>query len=323
MTARTKSRVTPKYKTKYRVTNWREYEAALKRRGDVTFWFDEDAVAGWKPSKGERRPGGQAQYSDLAIVTVLTLRMVFSLPLRQAEGFVGSLLRLMNLDLAVPDHTTLSRRSGTVQIPEFDVRRGGPIDVVVDSTGLKVVGHGDWHARKHGSCGRRRAWRKLHLAVDQAGYVVASAVTDSNVGDAPTAVAMLGGVDLPITRFTADGGYDTRAVYGAMSERDGIEPTIVIPPRKGAAVTGPSRPELAQRDAAIRRIEEVGRRHWKKEVGAHQQSRAENAVYRYKRLIGDAFRARKKDTQRAEALIGIRALNRIFSLGRPDSAPIG
>ena len=126
MAARTKSKVTPKYKTKYRVKNWAAYEAALRKRGDVTLWFDEDAIDAWAaPATG--RPGGQRRYSDLAIVTAMTLRAVFHLGLRQTEGFVASLVRLMDLDLSTPDHTTLSRRGGTVEVPEFVRQHDGPI----------------------------------------------------------------------------------------------------------------------------------------------------------------------------------------------------
>ena len=113
MAARTKSRVTRKFKTKYRVTNWPANEAARRKRGDVTVWFDEDATSAWNaPASG--RPGGQQRYSDLAIMTALALRLVFHLPLRQTEGFVASIIRLTGLDLETPDHTTLSRRNRTV-----------------------------------------------------------------------------------------------------------------------------------------------------------------------------------------------------------------
>ena len=126
MAARTKSKVTPKYKTKYRMKNWAAYEAALRKRGDITLWFDEKAIDAWNaPASG--RPGGQRRYSDLAIETALTLRAVFRLPLRQTEGFIASLVRVMGLDLATPDHTTLSRRGATVEVPEFVRQHDGPI----------------------------------------------------------------------------------------------------------------------------------------------------------------------------------------------------
>jgi hypothetical protein len=168
MTARTKSRITPKFKTKYKVKNWPTYEAALRKRGDITVWFDEDAVDAWNaPASG--RPGGQRRYSDLAIVTALTLRTVFHLPLRQTEGFLSSLICLISLDLKTPDHTTLSRRSSAVEVPEFVRHQEGAVHLAIDSTGLKIMGNGEWHAHKHKTSNKRRAWRKLHLAVDGGG----------------------------------------------------------------------------------------------------------------------------------------------------------
>ena len=157
MAARKKSNVTPKYKTKYRVKNWAAYEASLRKRGDITVWFDEDAVSAWNaPPSG--RPGGQRRYSNLAIVTALTLRLVFHLALRQTEGFVRSLIRIMDLDLKTPDHTTLSRRNSSVEVPMLAKKHDGPIPLVVDSTGLKIVGEGEWHAYKHSTSNKRRSW---------------------------------------------------------------------------------------------------------------------------------------------------------------------
>ena len=154
MASRTKSYVTPKYKTKFRVNNWPAYEAGLRKRGDVTVWLDESCADSWNaPSSG--LPGGQRRYSDLAIVTALTLRTVFHLALRQAEGFVGSLIRLMGLDLDTPDHTTLSRRSGAVDVPRIARSHQGPIHLVIDR-GLKVHGDGEWHSHKHKTANRRR-----------------------------------------------------------------------------------------------------------------------------------------------------------------------
>jgi hypothetical protein len=153
MAARTKTKVTPKYKTKYRVKNWAAYDIALRERGDITVWFDEEAICAWKaPPSG--RPGGPRKYSDLAIVTTLTLRTVFHLPLRQTEGFVSSLIGLMGLALKTPDHTTLSRRSRDVEVPRF-AQSAGPLHFVIDSTGLKILGDGEWQAHKHKTSNQR------------------------------------------------------------------------------------------------------------------------------------------------------------------------
>ena len=323
MAARTKSKVTPKYKTKYRVKNWPAYEAALRKRGDITVWFDEGAIEAWNASpSGGRRPGGKQLYSDLAILTALTLRTVFHLALRQTEGFVASLIRLMDLCLEAPDHTTLSRRSATVVVPPLSKTQGGPIHLVIDSTGLKMLGDGEWHSHKHKTANKRRSWRKLHLGVDGDGFIVASELTDSGADDAIVGAAMIKEIEVAIERFTADGAYDTRAIYEALAGVTGSEVTVVVPPRKSASPSKPAQATFWQRDAAIQRIAEVGRRQWRKEAGAHQQARAENAMLRYKLIIGDRLRSKKPGAQVREGMIGVNVLNKMTLLGRPESVKI-
>jgi hypothetical protein len=303
------------------VRNWPEYEAGLRKRGDVTLWFDEAAIAAWAaPATG--RPGGQGRYSDLAIVTALTLRAVFHLPLRQTEGFVASLIRLMDLDLLTPDHTTLSRRGSTVEVPEFVRQHVGPIHLAIDSTGLKIVGDGEWHAHKHQTSNKRRSWRKLHLGVDGKGFIVTSRLTDSGGDDALVGVGMIEELETPIARFTADGAYDRKTIYEAVAGRGAPGVKIVIPPRKAASPSKSPDGPLIQRDAAIERIAEVGRRQWRKESGAHQQARAENGMFRYKRVIGDGLRARRFEAQEREAMIGVLVINRMTELGMPKSVAV-
>ena len=166
-----KSRVHPTYKTKYRVGNWASYDRALVRRGDVTLWVSPDAIATWELTRGGSR-GGQLKYSALAIETALTLRLLFHLPFRQAEGFLQSLFRMMGVELSTPDHTTLSRRSRHLDVGLHCVPATGPIHLIVDSTGLSIVGEGEWAAAKHGGRGRR-GWKKLHVGVDRSGVIVA------------------------------------------------------------------------------------------------------------------------------------------------------
>src|SRR5829696_8816558 len=152
-----------RFRARYRIRNWPQYEAGLKRRGDLTLWLDEAAIAGWQAPR-RSTPGGQARYSDLAIELVLILRLVFHLGLRQAEGFASSVLRLLGLDLPVPDHTTLSRRGCVFAKRRPHVVPQGPLHLLLDSTGLKLFVKGEWDSEKHGRA--RRSWRKLHLAVD-------------------------------------------------------------------------------------------------------------------------------------------------------------
>jgi hypothetical protein len=180
------SRVQPKYKTRYRVTNWSQYDKALVQRGDITLWISEDAIQAWTPRQSGKR-GAPCKYSDLAIETAMILRLVYGLPLRQAEGFLRSLLRIMKLDLDAPDHTTLSRRSRQLSIALKPKIQSATIDLIVDSTGLSIVGQGEWATAKHG----KRGWRKLHIGVNGAGEIVAQVLTDSNVGDAITGALLI------------------------------------------------------------------------------------------------------------------------------------
>ena len=220
------SLVHPRYKTEYRVRNWREYERGLRARGDVTVWFSEDATSNWI-SRSSRAPGGPRLYSDLAIETSLTLVAVFGLPLRQTEGFVGSLLRMLDLDhLPVPDHSTLSRRAQSLQVVPRRNLSSGPIHLIVDSTGLQIVGEGPWAAAKHGTRGTRD-WRKLHLGVDERGFIVAQSLTDSRVDDASVVPELLSQWSGDIERFTADGAYDKTMIYDLIRER---EAEVVVPP---------------------------------------------------------------------------------------------
>jgi hypothetical protein len=288
-----KSRVHPTYKTKYRVGNWPAYERSLVQRGDVTLWLSADARDAWRPAPSGQ-PGGQQRFSDLAIRTALTLRLVFRLPLRQAEGFVRSVLALVDVDLEAPDHTTLSRRSRHLDI------------------GLHRV------PAKHGGRGQR-GWTKLHLGVDGAGVIVAQRLTEATVDDATTGVGVIEALDADRARVTADAAYDTIAFYGAATARGAI---VVVPPNKTARVS-PRRPRSSARDRAINRIKKIGRRRWKTEAGYHRQARVENAFFRYKTIIGTSLRARSRGGRMIEAVIACNILNQMTGLGRPASYATG
>ncbi len=183
-TAGMQSKVHPTYKTKYRVANWPAYNQGLVRRGDVTVWLAPTAIAAWTPRRSSRR-GVQQRHSDLAIETALTLRLLYHLPLRQAEGFLHSLFAMMHVDLAAPDYTTLSRRGQYLPRRLRPVPTGDRIHLVLDSTGLSIVGEGEWAAAKHGGRGRR-GWKKLHLGVDRSGVILGHTLTEATVDDAST-----------------------------------------------------------------------------------------------------------------------------------------
>ncbi len=313
-----RSKINPKYKTKYRVSNWAEYDRALVQRGDITLWISDDAITSWKPAPTRRR-GAQRKFSDHAIETALTLRLVFSLPLRQAEGFLRSVLSLMALDLRSPDHTTLSRRSQHLNTQLARVPTKEPIHLIIDSTGLSIVGEGEWAAAKYGGRGRR-GWKKLHLGVDRTGMIVAEILTDGDVNDAKTALALIDNVEGDIETLTADAAYDTIAIYDTAAARR-IE--VVIPPSKSATRSRQRRFWTSARDRTIMRVREVGRREWKKESGYHRQARVENTFFRYKTIVGPRLRARNSGSQQAEAIIACNILNRMTALGRPESFAIG
>ena len=312
------SKVHPTYKTKYRVANWPAYNRALVRRGDVTVWVSSEAITAWTPRRSGRR-GGQRRYSDLAIETALPLRLLSHLPLRQAEGFLHALFGMMRLDLSAPDDTTLSRRS---QHLRRRLRSPVPPDeglhLVLDSTGLSIVGAGEWAAATHGGRGRR-GWRKLHLGVDQSGAILVHTLTEATGDDATTALDLIDAVDGPLVRVTADAASDTVAVYEASRARGA---TVVIPPARTATGSGHG-PRSPARDRTITVVKQLGRRRWKKVSGYHRQGRVENTVFRYTSIIGDGLRARSPAGQGSEVVLGCEILNRMTALGRPASYRIG
>ena len=283
----------------------------------TTFWLSADAIDAWKPAPSGRR-GAQRKFSDRAIETALTLWLVFGLPLRQAEGFLRSVLSLMRVDLDAPDHTTLSRRSQHLEIEFHPIPANGPIHLIVDATGLSIFGEGEWAAVKHGGRGRR-GWKKLHLGVDGSGTIVAHTLTNGNTDDAPTGLKLIDAVGGDISSVTADGAYDSIAIYEAADVRGA---KVVIPPTVTAAVSR-RRPRSGLRDCTIRRVNQIGRRRWKKESGYHRQTRVEHAFFRYRSIIGDRLRARHSKAQDAEALIAYNILNCMTELGRPASFAIG
>jgi hypothetical protein len=307
-------------KQRHRVTNWADYDAALRQRGSLTIWFTEDAIVAWR-AVPRCTPGGQPHYSALAITTALTLRAVFRLALRQTEGLVGSVLRLLGLELAVPDHTTLSRRATALQLPPRPRATSGPLHLLVDSTGLKLGGPGEWLSEKHGAK-KRRSWRKLHLGVDaDTGEIVAAVLTGNDVDDGAQVGPLLDQVEGAVASFTGDGAYDRGDVYGAVAARH-PDAAVVVPPRSSAVPSEGAEATPTQRDRHLALIAERGRLGWQTASGYNRRALAEAAVSRYKRVIGDALRSRTDRRQATEAAIAVRALNRMLELGRPQSVRI-
>jgi hypothetical protein len=277
-------------KQKRKLTNWPAYEAGLRQRGDVTVWFTDTAIAGWRAERRISR-GGQPRYSPLAILTALTLRTVFRLALRQTEGLIGSILRLLGLDLPVPDHTTLSRRADGLDVPRPRSATGaGAVHLIVDSTGLKFHGSGEWLMEKHGTR-TRRSWRKLHIGLDaDTGEIVASALTGKDVDDGSQVPPLLQQVAGPVASFTGDGAYDTSDVYAAVAVRD-PDAAVVVPPRSTAVESETAQANPTQRDGHLRTIAEQGRIGWQKASGYNKRARVETTIGRFKQVIGDQLRS--------------------------------
>ena len=253
---------------------------------------------------------------------MLVLRLVFHLALRQAEGFARSTLRLLGQELCVPDHTTLSRRSRDFADRKPQAVPRGATDLVVDSTGLKLFGRGEWDEEKHGRA--RRSWRKLHIAVDAGtGEIVACVLTDDGADDAGEVPALLDQVEGGIASVTADGAYDGEPVYRAVAGRQpDPPPDAVVPPRASAVAGTEDADARGQRDRHVRFIAEKGRMAWQRATGYGRRSHVEAAVGRYKAIIGPKLRARGLPAQQGEAAIAVEVLNRMIRVAKPISARI-
>jgi len=301
----------------YKITNWRKYNESLVQRGSVTFWFSEDVIRQWRHANGEARRGHPFFYSDTAIECFLVLRELFQLPYRQTEGLGRSLIQLMEIELAIPDYTSLAKRAAKLGI-SLDVRRhSGAIDVVVDSTGLKVFGEGEWKMRKHGKS-KRRTWRKLHLAINpQNQEIVAETLTENSCDDASQAAPLLDQVPGRTDKFYGDGAYDKWKVYVDLEKR---QTQAIIPPQRNAKIKqhGNAKGRPLSRDVAIREIRRRGRRQWKESVGYHRRSLSETGMHRMKCCFGDHLKNRLLPNQQTETRLRCKILNKFTRLGLPQ-----
>ena len=298
---------------RYRTTNWPEYNAALRRRGSLLVWVDREME--WSaPKRG--RPGRPETFSDAAIQFCLAIKVLFGLALRQTIGMVGSLLKMAGLDWPVPDYSTLCRRQRTVTI-QIPFRRGeGALNLLVDSTGVKMRGDGEWQVRKHGPS-RRRQWRKVHLAMDTAtGDIRGVEFTSSQQGDSPVLPDLLAQIpaEQPIGTVTADGAYDTRTCHAAIAGRGG---TAIIPIRKNGRPWTDDGPAAQARNENLRATKHFGRAFWKRLTGYHARSRIEAQMRRLK-AFGERIASRDPNRQTAEIHTRIALMNRFSALGRAE-----
>lgn len=308
-------------KTLYRVKNWSEYERALVQRGSITFWLMEDFERVWLYT-GEKRRGSQFEYSDKAIEIMLTIKEVFHLSNRSVEGFVHSVFAMLNVHLRVPDHSTLSKRAKNLKV-RLPRKAKGSINLVLDSTGLKIYGEGEWKVRKH-RYSKHRTWRKLHLGANpDNGEIQVAVLTENSISDDAVVKNMLTQIEQSLLACAADGAYDKRRVYDALNVHS-PDVQILIPPRKNAHIWqhGNSKEERLKRDENLRYIRKHGRQQWKQDSSYHIRSLAETIMSRLKTIFGDKLSTRLLETQTTQALIRCLALNRMTHLGMPESYPV-
>lgn len=311
-------------KNKYRVRNWKEYNQALVDRGRITFWISEEAIKAWNNDEKTGKRGKPQKFSNIAIETALTLQQVFHLPLRQTEGLLADILITMGVACKAPDYSTLSIRGASLPIT-VRVRspREEPLHVVIDSSGVKVYGEGEWKVRQHG-WSKRRTWKKLHIGVDeQTGDILVAEATDSNIADCRMLKPLL--EQLPaltvINQLSADGAYDRWMCYQALS--DHRIPRVTIPPQHNAKIwlhgNTKGKDNRLARDENLRRIRRIGRKQWKIASGYHRRSLAETAMFRFKTTFTDRVSARTAAGQRTQLLLRCRILNQMTMLGMPKS----
>jgi IS5 family transposase len=300
----------------YRITNWAKYNTALVGRGSITFWFDEEVLASWRHANEVVRRGHPFVYSDRAIECLLALRELFRLPYRQTEGLGKSLAELMQVEVEIPDYTSLAKRAGKLRIDLAATPSQGPIDVVVDSTGLKVFGEGEWKMRQHGKT-KRRTWRKLHLVINpQTQTIEAEVLTENSGHDADQVPSLLQQVTGRIKTFRGDGAYDKWKVYQELAAR---QITPLIPPQHNAKIKhhGNAASPPLPRDETIRRIRKVGRQAWKEQVGYHVRSLIETTMYRLKTIFGNCLKNRQLSTQHTEIRLRCKIFNHFTQSGMP------
>ena len=301
-------------KSLHPVVNWSQYNRSLINRGSLTFWVDAEAMNNWVHQDHHGRRGRSTLYTDQTICTFLMLKGIFNLSLRATQGLLDSLFELMNVPLCAPDYTCVSKRASTIKVSYRQPPKGQITDLVIDSTGLKVFGEGEWKVRKHGH-EKRRVWRKLHLAVDPVSHdIVAAEVSLENVHDAEVLPTLLNPLRRQLGTVYADGAYDAKACHELITRKGA---TACIPPRKNAGLWEEGHP----RNDAVLVMRKEGLPHWKKASGYHRRSLAETAMCRFKQLLTGKLSLRKYNNQVGEVMAYVCAMNKLNALGLPIRRP--
>lgn len=308
----------------YRIRNWSEYNKALINRGSVTLWVDQALMQQWEYTNRPTKRGRPQQYTDTLIHCALTLKVMYKLTYRAVQGFMQSLLKLMHLDLSTPHYSLLCKRQSqcAINLPANPTKQ--PIHLVVDTTGLKIYGEGEWKCRKHGIT-KKRLWRKIHLAIDASTQnIMASEVTELGVQDCQGLLLILEKIHQPIGDCIGDGAYDRFSCYELAKQK---RFHLIAPPQHNAKTSTErsvnkkkaSIEAVQSRDDTIKRCRAVGRAQWKIETGYHRRSLAETAMARMKRLLGNSLSGRSINSQKIEVAIRCHIINKMTALGMPDS----
>lgn len=301
-------------KIAYRIKNWSTYNQALVNRGSLFIWVSDDAILNWKFSEKSSGQGRPKIYADIAIETALTLRSLWKFPLRMVQGFLQSIFTLMKVDLPIPNYTTLSRRAEKLEVDIKAKPSSEPRHLVIDSTGLKVFGEGEWKVRTHGK-DKRRTWRKLHLSIDAKSHeIIACSLTTNQVHDSMEVKNILPQEN--VCAVYGDKAYDNQNAYEPIV-KCGAKP--IIPPRSGAALMKPKTGGIIARNSNVKSKWKLGEKRWKKERGYHKRSLVETGMYRQKQVLGDKLKSRKFSTQITESKLRCSIINKMTHLGMPES----
>jgi hypothetical protein len=312
-------------KYSYKIINWKEYNNSLKKRGKVSLWLSSKLLSIWKELDVTKISVGEQIYPDVIIEFCLIIKNIYHLPLRQTTGFVEDLLALQGFaDCCVPNYSTLCRRGKQLPVCYSQtLKHKNGIHLIVDSTGIKVYGEGEWKVKKHGAS-KHRTWLKLHLAIDASNQeIIAMSLTGNSIDDANAAKVMLESAQSHLSSLKGDGAYDKfffRETLGNQVRQ------LIPPPRNAVVKIGTKKdpvPEyLLQRNQAVERIKEIGRKDWKKEIGYHKRSLVETTMFRHKVIFGDKSKARIIENQRTEMKIKCKILNVFANIGMPKSIRI-
>lgn len=316
-------------KKSYSVRNWNHYNKALVQRGNINFWINKECLEKWQSCDKTGKKGRPEEYSNIAIQTGLVIKALYKLTFRAVEGFLKGFFEMLGIRLKVPNYSTLCKRQKDVSIKPLKTKTKGPLNILVDSTGLKILGEGEWKLEKY-TWNRRRLWRKLHLAVnDKSQTIEAFELTELGTQDSEGLTMLIDKIKKPIKSCIGDGAYDR---YSSYEHADRLDFDLIVPPAINAKLTHELKDKnklkrlnvkaLKERDIAIEKMRKYGKKDWKVNSGYHRRSLAETAMYRFKTILGGKLSSRKLENQQVETAIKCNILNKMTELGMPKSVVI-